>query len=69
MGIKFLLKKKYMQKSHSSQRNPRKFTLYTAIVKNVTHCSVLFDKVSSGSPKPVNKHNSELTFVLFMEKS
>ena len=23
MGIKFLLKKKYMQKSHSSQRNPR----------------------------------------------
>ena len=31
--------------------------------------SLLFDKVSSGSPKPGNKHNSKLTFVLFINFS
>ena len=29
---------------------------------------LLFDKVSSGSPKPGNKHNSELTFVFYISK-
>ena len=28
---------------------------------------LLFDKVSSGSPKPGNKHNSELTFVFYID--
>ena len=39
---------------------------FTAIVKMLLSVLSLFDKVSFGSPKPGNKHKSELTFVLLL---
>ena len=39
---------------------------FTAIVKMLLAVLLLFDKVSSGSPKPGNKHNRKLTFVLLL---
>ena len=41
---------------------------FTAIVKMLLSVLLLFDKVSFGSPKPGNKHKSELTFVLLLLK-
>ena len=40
---------------------------FTSIVKILFTVLLLFDKISSGSPKPGNKRKSELTFVLLYE--